>query len=471
MAKPIVIHWFRNDLRLEDNPSLCQAAAEGRVVPLYIHDPIGAGRFRMGAASKLWLHHALKSLDHSLGGKLFISTGSPREVLLRLAKEYSVEKVFWNRCFEPWQIERDIAIKKELESYGVQVTSRNAFLLWQPWEVLKADKTPYRVFTPFYRKGCLGAQSPRRPFSKPKMDLFVPSEKGVKVDSLGLLPQVPWHQKLEKLWNISERGASDRLALFIKEGISSYKKGRDFPALESVSRLSPYLHFGQISPHQVWYKVQELPEDSNRDHFCSELGWREFSYNLLYHNPELPEKNLVSKFDAFPWKEDKRGLVAWQKGLTGVPMVDAAMRELWETGFMHNRCRMIVASFLIKNLLIDWRVGQEWFWDCLFDADLANNSASWQWVAGCGADAAPFFRIFNPVTQGEKFDPEGEYIRKYIPEIAALPNKYIYAPWQASEQVLRESGVFLGKDYPYPIVDLKESRSRALSAIELTKTP
>lgn len=256
----------------------------------------------------------------------------------------------------------------------------------------------------------------------------------------------------------------------MSEGIHHYKKGRDFPALGSVSRLSPYLHFGQISPHQVWHRVHQLPSDHNVDHFCSELGWREFAYNLLYHNPKLPEENLVSKFDAFPWKKDEKSFAAWKKGQTGIPMVDAAMRELWETGFMHNRCRMIVASFLIKNLLIDWRSGQKWFWDCLFDADLANNSASWQWVAGCGADAAPFFRIFNPVTQGEKFDPEGKYIRKYVPELAGLPDRYLFAPWQAPEDVLRQSAVVLGKDYPYPIVDLKESRNRALQALECTKS-
>lgn len=268
---------------------------------------------------------------------------------------------------------------------------------------------------------------------------------------------------------MSEKGARKRLDTFLEEGICDYKEGRNFPAKRHTSQLSPYLHFGLISPNEIWYSTKECMDDTNSDHFLSELGWREFSYSLLYHFPQLPKKNLQQKFDRFPWKKSKRMLRAWQKGQTGYPIVDAGMRELWQTGYMHNRVRMIVGSFLVKNLLLHWRDGERWFWDCLVDADLASNSASWQWVAGCGADAAPYFRIFNPITQGEKFDPEGEYTLKYIPELKNMPKKFLYKPWEAPELVLQEAGVTLGKDYPKPIVDCKQSRETALEAFSSLK--
>ena len=268
---------------------------------------------------------------------------------------------------------------------------------------------------------------------------------------------------------IGEKGAYKRLEHFISQGLDQYKEGRNFPSKPYVSRLSPHLRFGEISPNQVWHTLVNMGDDKNINHFCSELGWREFSYNLLYHNPDLPKRNLQSKFDNFPWQENRMALKAWQKGQTGVPMVDAGMRELWQTGYMHNRVRMIVGSFLVKNLRLHWHHGERWFWDTLVDADLANNSASWQWIAGCGADAAPYFRIFNPITQGEKFDPNGDYIRSYVPEISNLPNKYLFCPWEAPASVLDSSGIKLGQTYPEPIINIRVSREKALEAFKSLK--
>ena len=272
-----------------------------------------------------------------------------------------------------------------------------------------------------------------------------------------------------KIWDISDGGVQNSIEYFFNHGISNYKEGRNFPQKRNVSRLSPFLRWGQISPNILWYNCEQLSSDKNVDHFKSELGWREFSYYLLYHFPILPKKNLQKKFDNFPWVQNTNFLNSWQKGKTGYPIVDAGMRELWETGYMHNRVRMIVGSFLVKNLLIDWKQGEEWFWDCLLDADLASNSASWQWVAGSGADAAPYFRIFNPVTQGQKFDKDGEYTKKFVPELKNLPSKYLFNPWETPKDILSDSGIELGKNYPLPIVDIKTSRNMALEAFSSIK--
>jgi deoxyribodipyrimidine photo-lyase len=290
---------------------------------------------------------------------------------------------------------------------------------------------------------------------------------------LKLLPKIFWYETMDSLWTPGENGAHKALKVFLSDGLSGYKEGRNFPARNNVSRLSPHIHFGEVSPHQVWYQSQQMESTSGTikdlEHFHSELGWREFSYNLLFHFPDLVDTNFQKKFDDFPWRDDSDLLGRWQKGNTGYPIVDAGMRELWQTGYMHNRVRMVVGSFLVKNLLIDWREGERWFWDCLVDADLANNAASWQWVAGSGADAAPYFRIFNPVTQGTKFDKDGEYTRKFVPELEKLPNKFLFTPWEAPQTVLEEAGIELGKDYPYPIIDLKQSRARALEAFASIK--
>ena len=457
------IHWFRQDLRLADNPALFHGHQD-KILPVFILDDINSEQFKNGAASRWWLHHSLKSLNESLHGKLRFFKGDARKILLELLWQTGAKSIAWNRCYEPWRINRDKEIKAELRQQGAEVSTHNGSLLFEPWEVRKNDDSPYKVFTPFYRRGCLELPPPRELLPKIDIKLATVEVESESLDDLELLPKIRWDKQLQPHWNIGEAGALQQLQEFLDNGLSNYKEGRDFPANPNVSRLSPYLHFGEISPNQVWNAVRKRGDDKNVDHFCSELGWREFSYNLLYHFPELPYKNLQPKFNAFPWQNDNVVITAWKRGQTGYPIVDAGMRQLWQTGYMHNRVRMIVGSFLVKNLLIDWREGERWFWDCLVDADLANNSASWQWVAGCGADAAPYFRVFNPILQGQKFDKNGEYTRHFVPELANLPDKYLFCPWEAPTEVLSKAGIRLGEDYPQPIVDIKESRERALAA-------
>lgn len=464
----VVIHWFRQDLRLRDNPALVAAAHQGVVVPVYILDDINAGEFAVGEASRWWLHHSLMNLNKSLDGQLHVFVGDPLKIIPALVSQFKAKALFWNRCYEPWRVERDRKIKEDL-SQSIHVESHNGSLLWEPWQVLKSDGTPYRVFTPFYKKGCLKAQAPSEPLNRPRHLSLVQAKPEHSIDSLNLKPEHDWAESLAQHWEIGEEGAKKTLDRFLRSKLKDYKKGRDYPSLNSVSRLSPHLHWGEISPHQVWHAACRHPRDENLEHFLSELAWREFSYSLLFYNPTLPTDNLQDKFDRFPWKKDAKALKAWQQGLTGIPIVDAGMRELWKTGYMHNRIRMVVASFLVKNCLLHWREGEAWFWDTLVDADLANNSASWQWVAGCGADAAPFFRIFNPVTQGQKFDPKGEYTRNYVPELKRMPDKYLFNPWEAPSEVLSQAGVVLGQNYPKPIVDLKASRERALEAFSMIR--
>lgn len=469
MKSKIAIHWFRQDLRLADNPALNHAANYQNVLPIYILDDENAREYAMGSASKWWLHHSLHALNISLGNKLSVYSGNPATILADIITRFEVEAVCWNRCYEPWQIDRDRDIEDYLTKSGVDVYAYNGSLLWEPNEIYKDDGTPYQVFTPFFRKGCISGPKPRYPLSKIEIENCVLDSNQKGIDKLDLLPKNTWYTKYEPYWQVGEIGAQKRFKNFLETGITSYKHGRDIPAKYYVSRISPHLHFGEISPNQLWYGVQDLGDDKNIDHFCSELVWREFSYNLLYHNPALPHKNLQSKFNNFPWDENLNYLYAWQEGKTGIPMVDAGMRELWHTGYMHNRVRMIVGSFLVKNLRLHWHYGERWFWDTLVDADLANNSASWQWIAGCGADAAPYFRIFNPVMQGQKFDPQGEYIRKYVPEIATLPDQYLFSPWEAPASVLQKADIALGATYPYPIIDLKKSREEALIAFQSLK--
>ena len=457
----MILVWFRQDLRINDNPALYNALNQDEVLPIFIYDNTNSQH--IGEASKVWLHYSLQSLNKSLGNKLSCYCGDPITIIKYLIKTYDIQSVYWNRCYEPWQIKRDTEIKSMLSNHGVGVISYNGSLLWEPWSVLKSDQTPYKIFTHFYRKGCLSSIAPRAVLPLPtKLNLFY-DIKSLSVEQLALLPNINWYQNLVSKWDISELGANNLLVEFVKTKINSYKLGRDYPNLNTTSRLSPYLHFGQISPHQIWYTIKQLYNDDNTEHFCSELVWREFSYNLLYYNPELATQNLQYKFNYFPWHNNHEQLLKWQTGQTGIPIIDAGMRELWQTGYMHNRVRMIVGSFLVKNLLIDWRYGAKWFFNTLFDADLANNSASWQWVAGSGTDAAPYFRIFNPVTQGQKFDSDGYYTRKYVKELNDIPNKYLFNPWEAPPDVLKHANIQLGVNYPFPIVDLKNSRQLALS--------
>ena len=461
------INWFRKDLRLSDNPSLSKASNYQNIYNIFILDEINSKDYLYGSASKFWLNNSLKSLNNSLDNSLSFYKGNPIDIFKDIISRFEINSVYWNRCYEEWEIKRDTEIKLYLKSRGINVETFNASLLWEPWEISKNDNTPYKVFTPFYRRGCLGYKNPREPLIKPKFkNLLKDEKKSLNLNEFELIPNLKWIKKLRKNWNIGEVQAQIKFENFLKKSINSYKEGRDVPSKEAVSKISPHLHFGEISPNQLWYKIRNFGDDKNIDHFCSELGWREFSYSQLYFNPKLPKQNLQSKFDNFPWSNNLSNLNAWQNGMTGIPMVDAGMRELWQTGFMHNRLRMITGSFLVKNLLIHWHYGERWFWDCLVDADLASNSAGWQWIAGCGADAAPFFRIFNPVTQGQKFDPKGIYVRQYIPEIANLPNKYLFDPWNAPSNVLEEANINLGSTYPLPLVDLKTSREKALLAFK-----
>ncbi|WP_114009327.1 cryptochrome/photolyase family protein [Cohaesibacter intestini] len=468
----IAIHWFRQDLRLGDNPALTKAVEAGALLPIFILDDEAAGDHSVGGARRWWLHKSLEDLNRQLHGHLRLYRGKAEEIVPRLAALYGAKCVSWTRCYEPWRIKRDKAIAEQLKSMGCENLRLNGSLLWEPWTISKADKTPYRVFTPFFRKGCLQAPPPPEPIAAPEGIDYCAAKAddgAVALDTLGLMPSIPWHKEMDSLWDVSEAGALDVLETFLSGGLKGYKEGRNFPAKRHVSRLSPYLANGQISPNQIWHAASDVGDDApsnDLDHFRSELAWREFSYHLLFHNPDLPHQPLQEKYKAFDWVDAPGWLTAWQQGQTGIPIVDAGMRELWRTGYMHNRVRMIVGSFLVKNLRLDWRLGEAWFWDCLLDADLANNSASWQWISGCGADAAPYFRVFNPVLQGEKFDKAGDYTRHYVPELADLPDKFLFKPWDAPLLVLKEAGVSLGKTYPMPIVDLKQSREAALLAFQ-----
>ncbi len=477
MAIAPVIYWFRQDLRLQDNPALQAAQATGApIIPLYILDDAAAGDWPLGGASRVWLHHSLQALNASLGRHLVVRKGPAQAVLGQLIAEHGVSGVYWNRCYEPAAKTRDEGIKTWLRGQGLAAHSFNGALLWEPWEVLKDDGTPYQVFTPFYRKGCLQrAGAPRRPVTTelPVHCYTVPDRGGV--DDLTLLPHIGWDKDVIADWQPGEVGAQARLQEFVDQGLQSYKDGRNLPAKPFVSRLSPHLHWGEISPQTAWHMAQDAALaqgwEQGVDTFHSELGWREFSHSLLYYSPALPTDPIQAKFSQFPWQQpDPVVLQAWQRGQTGYPIVDAGMRELWQTGYMHNRVRMIVASFLVKHLLIHWHEGARWFWDCLFDASLANNSASWQWVAGCGADAAPYFRIFNPITQGEKFDPDGAYICRFVPELAHYPDALIHQPWQAPLLVQKGAGCLIGRDYPAPIIDHTFARNRALAALQSIKS-
>ncbi|WP_019961754.1 cryptochrome/photolyase family protein [Woodsholea maritima] len=476
MSKKASLVWFRQDLRIADNPALMAALERGGPISaLYILDDEAPGPWARGAASRWWLHHSLKALSEDLadlGLTLHLIAGHSELVLKDLVASDDYAAIYWNRCYEPYARERDSALKSHFKEAGLEVQSFNASLIVEPWTIATQSGTPFRVFTPFW-KAIKAGHEPERPLPRPSKaakDGPKPAHACALAD-FKLLPTLPdWAGGMREAWTVGSSAAHGRLGQFIHEAITRYKSERNLPAKPGTSRLSPHLHFGEISPREIWWAVQDhfaeagLPDGAWT--FLSEIAWREFSYNLLYHFPTFPEANYQEKFNAFPWHKNEAGMKAWQRGQTGYPIVDAGMRELWHTGWMHNRVRMIVASFLIKHLLIDWREGEAWFWDTLVDADLANNAASWQWVAGSGADAAPYFRIFNPITQGEKFDPDGAYIRQWVPELKDLPTKYIFAPWQADQHTLIKAGITLGKTYPKPLVDHSEARNRALEAFQ-----
>lgn len=461
---PLTVMWFRQDLRLRDNPALCAAASSGTVLPVYVLDDGNAGEWKMGGASRWWLHHSLKRLNESLEGRLWVLQGDAERELLKLCAALPVRKVVWNRCYEPWRRRRDEGIEKALNRAGVETEICKGSLLWEPWESGKADGTPYGVFTPFHHN-LLSSTWPEKPAPQPENPVLEECPQPVdRIDKLELKPRIPWDTGLDQRWTPGEQNAQRQLRKFLDCSAGEYDARRDYLADEAVSSLSPHLHFGEISPNQVWRDTHSAEAGDGGDSFIRQLCWREFSYHLLHHHPTMPDKNLKPVLNGFPWRNEPELLRCWKNGETGIPLVDAGMRELWNTGTMHNRARMVTASFLTKNLLIHWLEGARWFWDCLVDADLANNSFGWQWVAGCGADAAPYFRIFNPVLQSRKFDPEGKYLRRWLPELRLLPDKHIHAPWEAGSGVLREAGVRLDENYPFPIVNLRASRVRALAA-------
>ncbi|MBB4301332.1 deoxyribodipyrimidine photo-lyase [Rhodobium orientis] len=476
-----VLLWFRRDLRLADNPALAAAIDTGRpVVPVYVRDDEDAGDRAPGGASRWWLHGSLKALADDLasrGSRLILRSGKAADVLDDLLQETGATSVFWNRRYEPWATARDEAIKTSLKERGIAAKSFNAALIREPWEIQTKDGGPYKVFTPFW-KALRGLGDPDRP--EPAPDRIPAPDALPKTENLDdwkLPPEKPdWAGGLRHTWTPGEKGAQEQLASFVDEAVMAYDDKRNFPGTDGTSRLSPHLHFGEIGPRQVWHaaiaagmSATGQPMPKGVETFLSEIAWREFSYHLLYHFPTIPKEPLRPEFADFDWKDDAEGLKAWQEGRTGYPIVDAGMRELWATGWMHNRVRMIVASFLVKDLLVHWRDGEAWFWDTLVDADLANNTASWQWVAGSGADAAPYFRVFNPVLQGEKFDPDGTYVRRWVPELKDLSGKAVHAPWTAQPLELKEAGIALGRDYPEPIVDHAVARKRALERYQRMK--
>ncbi|HYC06025.1 MAG TPA: deoxyribodipyrimidine photo-lyase [Azospirillaceae bacterium] len=471
---PPIIVWFRQDLRLSDNPAL--SAADGRtVLPVYILDEEAPGAWGIGGAARWWLHHSLTALAEGLAARglpLVLRRGPAGRELSALMAETGADTVHWNRCYEPYATKRDAAIKAEFAERGLAARSFNGSLLAEPWTLKTGAGQPYRVFTPFW-KALLAAPPPEPPLPVPgglRPPARVPAADDLA--SWRLLPTRPdWAGGLRETWTPGEAGAQARLADFLDGPVAGYKTMRDFPGVEGTSRLAAHLHFGEVSPRQVWAAARMLEAveggtgTSGIDSFLREIGWREFCYNLLYNYPDIPDRPLNPRFEAFPWTPDATTLSAWQRGRTGYPIVDAGMRQLWRTGWMHNRVRMIVGSFLVKHLLQPWQAGEAWFWDTLVDADLANNACGWQWIAGCGADAAPYFRVFNPVLQSRKFDPEGAYIRRWVPELAGLPDAWLHEPWTAPADVLRRAGVTLGTVYPRPIVDLAAGRDRALAAL------
>ncbi len=516
------IVWFRHDLRVADNPAL-EAAVQGGggVRPVFIWAPDEEGAWAPGGASRWWLHHALMALDAELrrrGNRLTVmqldvqlgsrldGAGEPAAkaptgmltssgaVLEALAATTGARTVYWNRRYEPDIVARDTEIKRRLRAAGLGVQTFNAGLLHEPWTLQTQAGQPFRVFTPFWR-ACLAAPAPPAPRPAPGripapqagLDGLAGAHLGplapalapllrLEVGDLGLLPTIDWAAGLRAAWTPGEAPAQRQLEDFLARGLGTYAGARDVPARPGTSRLSPHLHFGELGPRQVWWAVRDAVDGSptaasrgkdpgaDATAFLRELGWREFSHHLLFHFPGTPAEPLRPEFTRFPWRSAPEDLRAWQRGRTGYPLVDAGMRELWRTGAMHNRVRMVVASFLVKHLLLPWQAGARWFWDTLVDADLAQNTLGWQWTAGCGADAAPYFRVFNPVLQGQKFDPGGAYVRTFVPELRRLPDAHIHAPWLCAEPDRLRAGVRLGENYPWPVVDHAAARARALAA-------
>ena len=473
--------WFRQDLRIHDNPALQAAAAGGKtVVPVYIWAPEEEGRWAPGGASRWWLHHSLISLNANLtklGAPLVIRSTNSLTALKDLIEETGADSVFWNDRYEPICMQRDEKVKHDLRQMGIQVRTFNGTLLFQHHEIVTKSGAPYKMFTAFWNRCSEAMVAPPLPPPQRLIGADAPVST-LDVANLGLLPTIPWDEGIREQWSPGEPQALQKLDEFLDETINEYDIARNIPGDDGTSRFSPHLHFGELSVRQAWHAIQTQLLTSRKTYgfdpssarvFLRELGWREFAYYILINFPDTAESPMQSAFAQLPEAIDTAALRAWHQGETGYPIVDAGMRQLWRTGWMHNRVRMITASFLTKHLLQPWQAGASWFWDTLVDADLANNSMGWQWVAGSGVDAAPFFRIFNPVLQGQKFDPDGVYVRKWIPEIAGLSNKVIHAPWTATSEQRRLAGLGNG-DYPIPMVDHALARSRALDAFARIRT-
>ncbi|NBJ10099.1 cryptochrome/photolyase family protein [Microvirga arsenatis] len=472
-----VLVWFRDDHRVGDNPALSAAAASGsRVLCFYVFDEASEGVRPLGGAARWWLHGSLEALNEALqrlGSSLVLFRGPATSVVERIVAGTGASAIYWNRRYGAAEIAIDRTLKQRLAARGIKAQSFNGRLVHEPWEIVNRAGKPFQVFTPYLRAAFARPAAPPLPSPERLAGGAWPASllaEAVALPDLSLEPAFPdWAVGLRKAWRRGEPAARERLARFLDEGLKGYAERRDRPHLEGTSRLSPHLRFGEVSPRQVWHAVlgaaardPSLEQDAKK--YLSEIAWRDFTHQLLHDHPHLPERPHSSRFEAFPWIEDRQALRAWQKGLTGYPIVDAGMRQLWQTGWMHNRVRMIAGSFLVKHLLADWRRGEAWFWDTLVDADAANNAFSWQWIAGSGPDSAPFHRIFNPVVQGEKFDPGGDYIRAYVPELAGLPPAFIHKPWEAPPAMLRQAGIRLGETYPEPLVPHGPARERALDA-------
>lgn len=476
-SAPVLV-WFRKDLRLQDNPSLHAAlTAKKEIIPVFIWDEEEGGQWSPGAASRWWLHYALESLGREiekLGGNLILAKGKAVDLIPKIAQAHHADKVLYGRAYDPPGLATQEKVEESLDLAGIDTESFNASLLQEPWETKNGSGNPFQVFTPYWRKSRPIIYREPAKYSPPKLLFYKSPIPKHSLDDLGLLPDHSWHNKLADHWVVTESAAHEQLERTVNEVTHSYATRRNHPSVDGTSRLSPYLAWGLISPRQICHGVlQADAEGSQRgeNKFLVEIGWREFSYHLLYHFPSIPDQPLRPKYAAFPWLQDRENLKRWQFGNTGYPMVDAGMRQLYETGWMHNRVRMVVASFLVKHLLISWTEGARWFWDTLVDADLASNTQGWQWAAGCGADAAPYFRIFNPITQGEKFDTRGIYAKRWIPSLDKLPSKWVFRPWEASAAMREDTGVDLGGNYPEPCVDHSAGRARALAALATLKTP
>jgi deoxyribodipyrimidine photo-lyase len=477
---PLIV-WFRDDLRLSDNPALHAAAQLGRpLVCIFVHDEETEGLRPLGGAARWWLHGCLQELGTGLGsrgGRLLIFKGQASKIIPRLARSCKAAGVVWNRRYGAAERLTDEAIKTELKTHNIGAQSFNGHLLYEPWSLKSKSGGPFRVFSAFWRAAHASGE-PGRPLAEPsRLEFFDRADEidrhSIALADLALEPSSPdWAGGLRARWQRGEAGAQARLKLFLENDITRYADSRDYPDRPATSKLSPYLRFGNISARQVWHAAvastnaeQAGNTTRNLDKFLSELGWREFSNHLLFHNPDIASRNLQPKFDTMRWNDNATELRAWQQGKTGYPIVDAGMRELWTTGWMHNRVRMVVASFLVKHLLFDWRQGEAWFWDTLVDADMANNAASWQWVAGSGADAAPYYRVFNPVLQGEKFDPEGNYVRRWVPELSDVPTSVVHRPWQSETgySALKPAHAH-ASSYAKRLIDHDYARKRALES-------